>query len=177
MTPRNGLVLALALAASTGMAQAASQEVTINKVGLDGKEEAIGTVSISETDYGLLFTPDLKELPAGIHGFHVHENPSCAPADSDGKPTPAAAAGGHYDPAKTGKHLGPYAEGHLGDLPALYVNAEGVADYPVLAPRIKKLEEIEGRALMVHAGGDNHSDHPAKLGGGGARVACGVISE
>ena len=28
---------------------------------------------------------------------------------------------------------------------------------------------------MVHMGGDNHSDHPAPLGGGGARVACDVI--
>ena len=28
---------------------------------------------------------------------------------------------------------------------------------------------------MVHIGGDNHHDHPAALGGGGARVACGVI--
>jgi Cu-Zn family superoxide dismutase len=28
---------------------------------------------------------------------------------------------------------------------------------------------------MVHAGGDNHSDHPAMLGGGGARMACGVV--
>lgn len=28
---------------------------------------------------------------------------------------------------------------------------------------------------MVHAGGDNHSDHPQPLGGGGARFACGVI--
>ncbi len=28
---------------------------------------------------------------------------------------------------------------------------------------------------MVHKGGDNHSDHPQPLGGGGARVACGVI--
>jgi len=28
---------------------------------------------------------------------------------------------------------------------------------------------------MVHAGGDNHADHPAPLGGGGERVACGVI--
>jgi len=177
MTTRKGLILALTLAASTGAAHAASQQVTINKVGLDGKEEAMGTVSISETDYGLLFTPDLKGLPTGLHGFHVHQNPSCAPAESDGKPTPAAAAGGHYDPENTGKHLGPYAEGHLGDLPALYVNADGVADYPVLAPRIKTLEEIQGRALMLHAGGDNHSDQPAKLGGGGARVACGVISE
>jgi len=28
---------------------------------------------------------------------------------------------------------------------------------------------------MVHVGGDNHSDHPEKLGGGGARMACGVV--
>ena len=31
------------------------------------------------------------------------------------------------------------------------------------------------KLLAVHAGGDNHSDHPAKLGGGGARIVCGVI--
>ena len=28
---------------------------------------------------------------------------------------------------------------------------------------------------MVHVGGDNHSDNPAKLGGGGARMVCGII--
>jgi len=28
---------------------------------------------------------------------------------------------------------------------------------------------------MVHAGGDNYSDTPAALGGGGARMACGVV--
>jgi Cu-Zn family superoxide dismutase len=28
---------------------------------------------------------------------------------------------------------------------------------------------------MVHTGGDNYSDTPAPLGGGGARIACGVI--
>jgi Cu-Zn family superoxide dismutase len=27
---------------------------------------------------------------------------------------------------------------------------------------------------MVHVGGDNHSDHPAPLGGGGARMLCGI---
>jgi len=35
---------------------------------------------------------------------------------------------------------------------------------------------LHGHALMVHAGGDNHDDHPAPLGGGGARIACGVIN-
>jgi Cu-Zn family superoxide dismutase len=28
---------------------------------------------------------------------------------------------------------------------------------------------------MIHAGGDNHADHPAPLGGGGMRIACGVV--
>jgi Cu-Zn family superoxide dismutase len=105
----------------------------------------------------------------------VHQNGSCDPAEKDGKMSAAEAAGGHYDPEQTGKHLGPYADGHLGDLPALYVNADGSADYPVLAPRISKLADIQGRALMIHAGGDNHANHPEPLGGGGSRVACGVI--
>ena len=114
-------------------------------------------------------------MPAGVHGFHVHENGSCEPGMKDGKAVAALAAGGHFDPQKTGKHLGPYADGHLGDLPAIYVTADGMANDPVLAPRLKKISEIEGKALMVHAGGDNHSDHPLPLGGGGERFACGVI--
>jgi Cu-Zn family superoxide dismutase len=28
---------------------------------------------------------------------------------------------------------------------------------------------------MIHAGGDNYADKPAPLGGGGERIACGVI--
>jgi superoxide dismutase, Cu-Zn family len=28
---------------------------------------------------------------------------------------------------------------------------------------------------MIHAGGDNYADAPKPLGGGGARVACGVV--
>lgn len=173
MKPQSWLILAAAL--SFGTVQAASQEVTINLVDAEGTQQNIGTITISETDHGVLFTPKLSSLPAGVHGFHVHQNGSCDPAEKDGKMSAAEAAGGHFDPDDTGKHLGPYADGHLGDLPALYVNADGTADYPVLAPRIDKLADIEGRALMIHAGGDNHADHPEPLGGGGARVACGVI--
>jgi Cu-Zn family superoxide dismutase len=28
---------------------------------------------------------------------------------------------------------------------------------------------------MIHAGGDNYSDTPKPLGGGGERIACGVV--
>src|SRR5690606_39040616 len=123
-----------------------------------------------------VFTPSLSGLQPGLHGFHVHANPSCDAAEKEGKPSPAEAAGGHWDPDKTGRHGTPWSDdGHRGDLPALYVDADGKASQPVLAPRLKELEELRGKALMLHAGSDNHADHPAPLGGGGARVACGVI--
>ncbi|WP_034947788.1 superoxide dismutase family protein [Erwinia oleae] len=169
------LTLIAALIAGCSTAYAASEKVEIKLATTQGAGESIGSVTIDETEYGLTFTPDLKSLPAGIHGFHVHANGSCDPQSKDGKTVPAGAAGGHLDPQKTGKHLGPWQQGHLGDLPALYVTPDGKATYPVLAPRLKKLSEVKGHALMVHVGGDNHADHPAPLGGGGDRFACGVI--
>ena len=127
----------------------------------------IGKVHLEDTQYGLLISPDLKQLPSGLHGFHVHVNASCA--DN------GMAAGGHLDPTHTGKHLGPYsAHGHLGDLPVLYVTKNGLADVPTLAPRLT-VKQVEGHSIMIHMNGDNYSDVPAKLGGGGARLACGVV--
>lgn len=149
--------------------------ITIDEVNKEGIIKSIGTVTVISTQYGLVFTPDLTELEPGLHGFHIHTNPSCDPAEQDGEMVPALAAGGHYDPENTGKHGTPWGDGHLGDLPPLYVDESGNSVQPVLAPRVA-MEDIAGRSLMVHAGGDNHSDHPAPLGGGGARVACGVMN-
>lgn len=148
--------------------------VTMHTVDQAGTGDAAGAIEISRSKHGLVFTPALKGLPPGLHGFHVHENASCAPLEKDGKVTPGGAAGGHYDPDGADKHGTPWGDGHRGDLPALFVDEDGNAEYPVLAPRLKR-KDLDGRALMVHAGGDNHSDHPEALGGGGARIYCGVI--
>lgn len=171
----NKYCFAVAGLLACGWVQAASVEVPISLVSAEGIGQPIGAITVSETDYGLLFTPNLTSLPAGVHGFHVHEKGSCEPGQKEGAAVAALSAGGHFDPDNSGKHLGPYANGHLGDLPALYVNSDGKADYPVLAPRLKTLSQVEGRSLMVHAGGDNHADQPQPLGGGGGRFACGVI--
>lgn len=165
----------IAIAAMLGCGSAsANLVVPLNTVDAKGIHEKLGEVTVSESRYGLVFTPALSGLTPGLHGFHLHQNASCAPAEHNGKMTAAQAAGGHYDPASSGKHGTPWGDGHLGDLPALYVDADGKATQPVLAPRLK-LADLSGRALMVHVGGDNHADHPAPLGGGGARMACGVI--
>lgn len=155
-------------------AHAAEVVVNMNVAEVSGKGASLGTVRIVETRYGLVFYPALTGLPPGLHGFHVHENPSCAPGMRDGIAVAALGAGGHLDPAGTKRHGEPWGDGHLGDLPALNVAADGSATNPVLAPRLR-LADVSNHSLMVHAGGDNHSDHPAPLGGGGARVACGVI--
>lgn len=153
---------------------AADLVVQMQFVNDQGVGASIGTVAISESPEGLVFAPQLAGLTPGVHGFHVHQNPDCASGIKDGAATPALAAGGHYDPGSSGKHEGPAGAGHLGDLPALTVATDGTATAAVVAPRLK-LADVLNRSLMIHAGGDNYADAPAPLGGGGARIACGVI--
>lgn len=165
----------LSLAALLALATAsASAEISLNMVDEKGVGAAIGSIAVSDSRYGLVLTPSLHGLPAGLHGFHVHQNPSCDAKEKDGKWVPALAAGGHLDTTGANKHGEPWGEGHSGDLPPIYVDSSGNASQPVLAPRLK-VADLAGRAIMIHEGGDNHSDHPAPLGGGGMRVACGVV--
>ncbi|MFN7834898.1 MAG: superoxide dismutase [Cu-Zn] SodC [Burkholderiaceae bacterium] len=168
------ILMGFCLSSLVGWTHAANQlAIPMNLVDEDGVGALIGQVHVVESPYGLVFTPDLKGLAPGLHGFHLHQYPSCKPQIKDGKAVPAAAAGGHYDPDKANKHGSPWGDGHKGDLPALYVDKNGSATQPVLAPRLQ-WADLQGHALMVHVGSDNHTDHPQPLGGGGARLACGV---
>ncbi len=126
---------------------------------------SLGQVSFEDSKYGLLIKSQLSGLPVGLHGFHIHQHPNCG----DG----GMGAGGHFDPGTTNSHQGPYGEGHLGDLPVLATNSNGEANITLLAPRLTT-QDVQGHAIMIHAGGDNYSDTPP-LGGGGARIGCGKI--
>lgn len=143
--------------------------VEMNKIDQTGVGESIGTIVATDTAAGLKLTPDLKGLPSGPHGFHVHEFPDCGVKEKDGKAVPGLAAGGHFDPDNTGKHAGPEGDGHAGDLPVLRVALDGTAKEAVTAKRLR-LADLKERSLMIHAEDDNYSD---KLGG--ARIACGVV--
>lgn len=158
--------------ASPALAEQANVKVQL--IDAQGVGAEIGTVRADDTADGLRLTPDLAGLPAGPHGFHVHQNSSCAPAEKEGVMTAGLAAGGHYDPDNTGKHEGPAGKGHLGDLPVLMVAADGTASEALVAPRLK-VADLKGRSLVIHANPDNYSDQPKPLGGSGARIACGVI--
>ena len=167
------LLALAALLAAHAASHGAELVVTMNAATAAGTGASAGTVKIVETPYGLAFYPALTGLPPGLHGFHVHEKPSCAPGEQNGAMAPAIGAGGHLDPAGTKKHGEPWGDGHLGDLPPLFVDADGTASLPVLAPRLK-VSDLKGHSIMIHAGADNYSDDPKPLGGGGARIACGM---
>jgi superoxide dismutase, Cu-Zn family len=158
--------------------------VTIRAVSAQGVGADVGTVFFKDTAYGLLVTPDLHGLSAGAHALHLHEFPDCSPKQSAEGAVPGGAAGDHYDPAHRKVHRGPYADGHLGDLPNIIVEADGTSSIPVVAPRLK-VADVRGRAVMLHAGADRYTEadvkhqHPAQPSApgaskGGARMYCGV---
>src|SRR6478609_6354155 len=141
-----GVPLVLILA---GAVEAADLTATVYRIDTRGTGEAVGTVTISDDGGGAVFTTDLEGLPAGRHGFHVHANGDCGPGPNDaGLVVAGGAAGSHWDP-------------------------EGTRQHP--APRITDLDRLTGRALVIHAGDDNYADQPLPLGGGGGRIACGVL--
>ena len=169
------LLLFLCLLVPSMPALAAEQQVWIQKIGGEKSGEVLGSVMARDSSDGLVISPSISGLSAGAYGFHLHENGSCESGLKDGVQVAGLAAGGHWDPDNTGSHQGPFGDGHRGDLSRLVIDADGTSTTAVVAPRLR-VDDLKGRALIVHAGGDTYSDEPP-LGGGGARVGCGVAGE
>src|SRR5689334_22814969 len=135
-------MVALAWVAGAGAAAAVELRAEMHRVTPSGPGEAVGTVTIADSAQGAVVKTDLKGLPAGPHGFHVHENGSCQPTTADSDTVPAGAAGGHFDPQHTGAHAGPQGSGHLGDLPVLQIAANGAATETLAAPHITDVSTL-----------------------------------
>ena len=77
----SGVTVILAAAASAAVAQQLTVEV--NRVSDAGVAEKIGSVTITEDDKGAAFKVAVGGIPAGQHGFHVHEKGDCTAAMKD----------------------------------------------------------------------------------------------
>ena len=109
--------------------------------------------------------------PNSSHGFHVHEKGDCSAAD-------ATSAGPHFNPFGTAHGKAETGAHHAGDMDNVAANAEGVVAVDVHVKGVTlgggAVNDIAGRALIVHAAPDDYSSQPA--GNAGARVACGIIT-
>lgn len=134
-----------------------------------------GTVTMTETASGtVLVVVEAAGVPAGAHGFHVHEKGMCDPA------TGFESAGGHL--ARGMSHG--LAEGgpHPGDFPNVHVQADGVLrvefftrGFSLDAQGEQRLLDEDGSAVVLHADADDYTSQPS--GKAGARIACGVIEK
>lgn len=140
---------------------------------IDGN--TIGTATLTEGKSGVTIHLKAKNLPSGVHGFHIHEKGECKGAGFE-------SAGGHFNPYNKEHGLDNPKGPHAGDLPNIEVDQNGKVDVKVVAPLVtleegkeNSLFDEDGSALMIHEKADDNKTNPA--GDAGSRIACGVIQK
>ncbi len=180
--------------ATTAGAHSRSAKATL--AAADGT--TVGTVEF-KTDDGYTEVRVRLSAVVGVdafHGFHIHANDVVTETNGEGCiADPAAApstwfvsADGHYNPTgQTHSH-------HVGDMPVVYVNADGSVETRFRIDKINP-SDLRGKAVVLHAGADNFANVPlgagasqytantpeataatARTGNAGDRIACGVIA-
>ncbi|MBI4240824.1 MAG: superoxide dismutase family protein [Candidatus Rokubacteria bacterium] len=140
----------------------------------NAKGDAVGTASFWEDASGVRIIAQVRGIPAGKHGIHIHAVGKCDPPDF-------MTAGGHFNPGGKKHGLKNPAGPHAGDLPNLEVAADGtgrleyVTRLVTLASGPTSLFDADGSALVVHASPDDDVTDPT--GNSGGRIACGIVSK
>lgn len=156
------LVLLGACASSRPMASATLSPTSGNT--------AAGTVKLQQLkDGSVQVTADLTGVPAGVHGFHIHEKGDCGDNGN--------AAGGHFNPTSM-PHAAPDASSHhAGDWGNVTADDSG-AVHTVFTTRSISLgmgaTSAIGHAIILHGNPDDLTTQPS--GNAGPRIACGVVT-
>ncbi len=179
-------------AAAEGTSGSAAQKAPSgDSVSVQLKDPAggeVGTATVAKSGDHVEITVDAHGLQPGFHGLHVHQYGKCeanSVAPSGGAPGNFLSAGGHLQVGDQPMHPA------SGDLTSLEVRKDGTAKLVTTTDTVT-LDQLKGKALMIHAGADNFANIPNRYlqsnggapgpdaetlatGDAGARVACGVI--
>jgi Cu-Zn family superoxide dismutase len=139
----------------------------------DANNQVVGTATFSEQPAGgVQVRADVRNLPPGNHGIHIHEVGRCDPPDF-------MSAGAHFNPTTKQHGLQNPQGHHAGDLPNLTVGADGTARFDqidrdvTLGSGTTSLFDADGSSLVIHANPDDEMTDPS--GNSGGRIACGII--
>ena len=135
-----------------------------------------GKVTFTAAKKGVKVKIELKNLPFGPHGVHIHQNAVCDAPDFKG-------AGGHFNP--DGKKHGYMSDmgHHNGDMPG---NVSVGEDHTGEATFVLESISLDpaaansifangGTSLVVHEKADDEKTDPS--GASGNRIACAVIKQ
>jgi superoxide dismutase, Cu-Zn family len=140
----------------------------------NGTGENVGSATFKTVKKGVRVKIELKNMPIGAHGVHIHQNAVCEGPDFK-------TAGGHFNP--DGKQHGfenPMGH-HNGDTPVnvtVQENHIGEATFVMTSISLDKAAPNSvflngGTSLVVHEKADDMKTDPA--GNSGNRIACGLI--
>jgi superoxide dismutase, Cu-Zn family len=160
---------AIALPLSLPLAQVPTAQATLTDP--SGTSSLGGQISISEAPDGVKVEATITGAPAGYHGFHIHQNASCADNGD--------AAGGHYNPDGVKHGYLPqdgFESAHAGDLGNILIYANGTGVYQQTIPGLTLTEGkygVTNHAVIVHA---NRDDFGQPTGNAGGRIGCGILT-
>jgi Cu-Zn family superoxide dismutase len=165
-----GLAAAGLLAACTSQGPAPGPAAVAQLAPTKGNT-AQGTVRFVQSGDKVLVTGEISGLkPNAVHGFHIHEKGDCSSGDG-------MSAGGHFNPDAKAHGAHDAAEHHMGDLPSLQADANGVAKLNHSSSVLSVgggAGDVVGRGLIVHRDPDDFKTQPT--GNSGPRIACAVIA-
>lgn len=158
------------LSGCMGETGAASAELRVlTSSGAEGA--TAGWANFTESGGKLSIQIDLRGVPAGEHGVHIHMNGACGTSTANGTTTVGGAAGGHFNPSGA-KH-----PQHAGDLGNINVQSGGTGTLTFSSNDLTLKEgddmSVRGRSVVVHAGKDDLMTDPS--GNSGGRLLCGII--
>ena len=169
------ITLSLALFAGLASAQTAPKMEMRTSSLKAANGQVIGEVTVTAAPNGVILRVRAKGLSPGWHGMHFHDKADCSdPAFKN--------SGGHIQAKTPAVHGMLNADfSHAGDLPNLYVNADGSATVELYSALVTlnridtrpALLDEDGSALVIHADPDDYKTQP--VGGAGDRVACAPI--